>query len=249
MKTFKQRSELQAGPPALLKTQSGPLWRAVRPPDSAASPLLVFDWDGTLMDSEVRIVACVKAALKELGLPSLETAAIRDIIGLGLREAINTLLPGSDDALHSQVAERYRHHFLADDLPPSALFPGVAETLGTLHSQGYLLAIATGKGRSGLIHALESVGCENLFHATRCADETSSKPHPRMLLEIMTDLNVNPCDTLMIGDTEYDMRMANAAGTAALAVTCGVHTRERLLQCSPLACINSVTELPDWLEA
>ncbi|MEO5702566.1 MAG: HAD-IA family hydrolase [Gammaproteobacteria bacterium] len=212
-------------------------------------PLLVFDWDGTLMDSEARIVSCIKASSDDLGLPVLATVAIRDIIGLGLREAINRLYPGSDDNIHSQLAARYRHHFLGDNHASSSLFPGAKEMLEVLREQGYLLAVATGKGRHGLDHVLDETGCQALFHASRCADETCSKPHPQMLLEIMECLKMKPADTLMIGDTEYDMQMASNAGAAALAVSYGVHTRERLLQCSPLGCLDDIAELPVWLTA
>ncbi len=211
--------------------------------------LLVFDWDGTLMDSEARIVSCIKASGNDLGLPELETAVIRDIIGLGLREAINRLYPGSDELLHAQLAERYRHHFLGDEHATSSLFPGVKNMLTELHEQGYLLAVATGKGRHGLNYVLEETGCKPLFHASRCADETRSKPHPQMLVEIMESLGVQAADTLMIGDTEYDMQMANNARAAAVAVSYGVHSRERLLECAPLTCLDDITELPVWLNS
>lgn len=199
------------------------------------------------MDSEARIVSCIKASITDLGLPVLDTATIRDIIGLGLREAINRLYPGSDEATRTLLAERYRHHFLGDNHASSSLFTGVKGMLTDLHKQGYLLAVATGKGRHGLDHVLEETGCQSLFHTSRCADETMSKPHPQMLLEIMEHLNIEPSDTLMIGDTEYDMQMANHAGTAALAVSYGVHARERLLQCGPLGCLDDIAELPVWL--
>jgi phosphoglycolate phosphatase len=209
--------------------------------------LLVFDWDGTLMDSEMRIVSCIKASITDLGLPVLATAAIRDIIGLGLREAINRLYPDSAETVHTRLAERYRYHFLSDNHASSSLFPGAKDMLTVLNEQGYLLAVATGKGRHGLDHVLEETGCKQLFHASRCADESMSKPHPQMLLEIMQGLNVQPSDTLMIGDTEYDMQMASNAGTAALAVSHGVHPRERLLQCNPLGCLADIAELTVWL--
>ena len=201
------------------------------------------------MDSEARIVSCIKASINDLGLPILSSAVIRDIIGLGLREAINRLYPGSDEDIHQRLAARYRHHFLGADHASSALFPGVQPMLTTLHEQGYLLAVATGKGRHGLDHVLNDTGCKELFHTSRCADETQSKPHPQMLLEIMEQLNVPASETLMIGDTEYDMQMANNAGAAALAVSYGVHARERLLQCSPLGCLDDITGLPVWLSA
>lgn len=211
--------------------------------------LLVFDWDGTLMDSEARIVACLQGAIADLGLPGRDVAALRNIIGLGLAEAIETLFPGSDAATRQAVVERYRHHFLVADPTPSALFEGAAEVLHGLAAQGYLLAVATGKGRRGLDKVLEETGLAPLFHATRCADETFSKPHPQMLLELMDHLGADPRATLMIGDTEYDMEMARNARTHALAVSYGVHHPERLLKHQPLGCLDRIGDLPAWLEA
>ncbi len=199
------------------------------------------------MDSEARIVSCIKASIADLDLPALDTSAIRNIIGLGLHEAINRLYPGSDENTHIKMAECYRHHFLGDQHAPSSLFSGAKALLTLLNEQGYLLAVATGKGRHGLDHVLEETGCKKLFHASRCADETLSKPHPQMLIEIMEELNVRPSDTLMIGDTEYDMQMAENAGASALSVSYGVHERERLLNCNPLGCLDDIADLPDWL--
>ncbi|MEW6353637.1 MAG: HAD-IA family hydrolase [Pseudomonadota bacterium] len=212
-------------------------------------PLLVFDWDGTLMDSEARIVGCMQAAIQDVGLPALETAAIRNIIGLGLREALEQLFPGCTEPVRQRVVESYRYHFLGGYHAASPLFPGALETLTALRERGYLLAVATGKGRQGLDSVLRETGCRSLFDATRCADESFSKPHPQMLLDIMDELNVPPRATLMIGDTEYDMRMAANAGAAALAVSYGVHERERLLQCGPLDCLDSISALPVWLDS
>jgi len=209
--------------------------------------LLVFDWDGTLMDSEARIVACLQGAIGDLGLPRKEVADLRNIIGLGLAEAIERLFPGSDAATRQALVERYRHHFLVADPTPSALFEGAREVLHDLAEQGYLLAVATGKGRRGLDKVLEETGLGPLFHATRCADETFSKPHPQMLLELMDHLGAAPQATLMIGDTEYDMEMARNARTHALAVSYGVHHPERLLKHGPLGCLHRIGELPEWL--
>lgn len=209
--------------------------------------LLVFDWDGTLMDSEARIVACIGAAIDDLGLPERDTEAMRNVIGLGLAEAIDTLYPGGGPELQRRLSERYRHHFLVANTTPSQLFPGAAETLRGFSKQGYLLAVATGKGRQGLDKALTETGLGELFHATRCADETFSKPHPQMLLEIMDELGTEPADTLMVGDTEYDMLLAKNANASALAVSYGVHATERLLQHGPLGCIDAITELTPWL--
>ncbi|MFZ5593673.1 MAG: HAD-IIIA family hydrolase [Pseudomonadota bacterium] len=209
--------------------------------------LLVFDWDGTLMDSAARIVACFNAAIVDAGLEPLPDASIRNIIGLGLREALDALAPGADIVLREHLVDRYRHHFLYTDQTPSPLFPGADAMVRELGEQGYLLAVATGKGRQGLNRVLEETGCKGLFHATRCADETFSKPHPQMLLELMSELCVDPGETLMIGDTEYDVQMAKNAGTAALGVSYGAHERDRLLKCEPLACLDSLAALRGWL--
>ncbi|MDX1251690.1 MAG: HAD-IIIA family hydrolase [Gammaproteobacteria bacterium] len=209
--------------------------------------LLVFDWDGTLMDSAARIVACFNAAIMDVGLEPLPDAAIRNIIGLGLREALDQLAPGADIVLRQQLVDRYRHHYLYANQTPSPLFPGADAMVRELGEQGYFLAVATGKGRQGLNRVLEETGCKGLFHATRCADETFSKPHPQMLLELMSELNVSPGETLMIGDTEYDLQMAKNAGTVALGVSYGAHERDRLLKCEPLACLDSFEELRGWL--
>lgn len=213
--------------------------------------LLVFDWDGTLMDSEARIVASFNAAMTDVGSLPLPDAAVRDIIGLALPEALQQLVPDADSAVRQRLVERYRHHYLYASPVAAQLFPGAADTVRELRQQGYLLAVATGKGRRGLDSVLVETGCTDFFHTTRCADETFSKPHPRMLLEIMEELEVNAQDTLMIGDTEYDMRMAQNAGTAALAVSYGsgfTHDApQRLLQWGALACVDSMDEVREWL--
>lgn len=211
--------------------------------------LLVFDWDGTLMDSESRIVQCVQAAAADLDLPVPERDAVRNIIGLGLSEAVTTLFPGADAQLIDAVVGRYRYHFLGDNDTPSPLFPGVEQTLQRLEQAGYLLAVATGKGRAGLERVLRDTGLGGLFHATRCADEAFSKPHPEMLLQLMDQLGVTADETLMIGDTEWDMQMARNAGTECMAVCYGAHEVERLLRHAPLGCVQSIPELAEWLKA
>jgi phosphoglycolate phosphatase len=209
--------------------------------------LLVFDWDGTLMDSEAHIVACVEAAVRDLDLPMPSQDAIRDIIGLGLVEAVNVLFPGHKEGLHVEIANRYRIHFFKDNGSPSQLFEGAREVLSDLSQQGYLLAVATGKGRKGLDYALESTGLVDFFHFTRCADETFSKPHPEMLNQLLEQTGVEPGQALMIGDTEYDLEMAVNAGMPSLGVTYGTHSLERLLKHNPLACVDHVREIPTWL--
>lgn len=215
---------------------------------NSAFELLVFDWDGTLMDSEARIVNCLQAAIKDMQAAPRSKEVLRNIIGLGLIEAIQTLYPEADQAFVEAFAEAYRIHFLDIDQTPSALFEGARDVLKELKLQGYLMSVATGKARVGLERVFRSTGVQDLFHASRCADETSSKPNPMMLQEIVKDLGVSVDQTLMIGDTEYDMVMSQNAGTNALAVSYGVHNLSRLLQHCPLGHIDSIAELPNWLE-
>ena len=209
--------------------------------------LIVFDWDGTLMDSEARIVACMQGAITDLAMPERSVDEIRNIIGLGLREAVATLFSDLSDEDYLALVDRYRYHFLVADKTPSLLFDGVMDLLTSLLDKGHYLAVATGKGRAGLDKVLDETSLRSVFHATKCADETFSKPHPQMLLDIMDELGMYASDTLMIGDTEYDLNMANNAGTASLAVSYGVHSKQRLLECGPLHCVDSVYELSQYL--
>ncbi len=199
------------------------------------------------MDSEARIIACVEAAIQDLELPLPSREAISNIIGLGLREAVHQLFPEGDDRLHLEIAARYRVHFFNPEVARSELFPGARQTLQTLNELGYLLAVATGKGRQGLDHALESTGLGPLFLVTRCADETFSKPHPEMLHQILDYTGMHPKEALMIGDTEYDLEMARNAGMPSLGVTYGVHAVERLRKHQPLGCVDAVDQIPAWL--
>ncbi len=199
------------------------------------------------MDSEGRIVDCMQRALKDAGQAPQSPERVRNIIGLGLLEAIRSLLPDADRTTHVAIKDLYRSHYLDADSAPTPLFPGADQVVRELERSDYLLAVATGKGRSGLDKAMRESGIGDCFHATRCADETLSKPHPQMLEELMGQLGVMPQETLMIGDTEYDMQLAGNARTHALAVSYGVHSRERLLAQSPLDCLADVREISRWI--
>ena len=210
--------------------------------------LLVFDWDGTLMDSEARIVACIQSAFADLGEMPPPREIAREVIGLGLEEAMTMLWPDGSVLQRRELVDRYRSHFLGGQETESHLFPGARDLVQDLNARGLLLAVATGKSRRGLESALTSTGLRSHFHATRCADETFSKPHPEMLLQVMAELGADRSETLMIGDTEFDMEMARNAGVAALAVAYGVHHPERLLRHEPLDCLNEFQKLREWLE-
>lgn len=210
--------------------------------------LIVFDWDGTLMDSAALIVESLQGASRDLGLEIPQDAQARHVIGLGLSEAIAHLWPTLRATQYETLVERYRHYYLGrDDATP--LFPGVTEMLQDLSAAGFLLAVATGKSRRGLDRALDHTGVADFFHASRCADECHSKPHPQMLLQLMEVLGVMPKRTLMIGDTSHDLGMAMHAGVAGVAVSYGAHPRASLCEAAPLACVDSVQELRVWLNS
>ena len=208
--------------------------------------LIVFDWDGTLMDSEAHIINSMQCAFDDVGMDSVTDGSVRNIIGLGMREAVEKLLPKISNDNYESIVDRYRYHFFADD--SCEPFDGAGDVLEDLYDQGYLLAVATGKGRQGMDRAFASTGFGKYFIESRCADETSSKPDPQMLNEIVEILDVPHNKSLMVGDTEYDLEMANAAGIASLGVDYGAHERDRLLECKPLDCLTSIQELPEWLQ-
>ena len=210
--------------------------------------LLVFDWDGTIVDSTAMIAQCIRLAAADLGLvvPSLEQAS--HVIGLGLADALSLAVPDLEAARAAEFSARYRFHYFACE-PDIVLFAGVRELLVELTQQGATLAVATGKSRRGLARAFESTELGSLFAASRCADETHSKPHPAMLLELADELDVAPHRTLMVGDTTHDLARACAAGAAAVGVTSGAHSREKLLEHESLALAGSVPELRSWVIA
>lgn len=208
--------------------------------------LIVFDWDGTLMDSTSTIVKSIQAAARDLGLPIPRDEEASHVIGLGLHEAMQAAMPNIDPALYPKVVERYRFHFLTKD-PELVLFDGVRDMLTELSQEGYFLAVATGKSRVGLNRALNAVGLLSLFDATRCADETFSKPHPAMLQELTRELGQDLKRTAMIGDTTHDLLMANNAGAAAIAVEYGAHPLDQLQSCKPLYSAQTVAQLHGWL--
>ena len=207
--------------------------------------LLVFDWDGTIIDSATTIAQCIRLAAGDLGLavPTLEQA--RHVIGLGLHDALRAAVPGLAAERTADFVARYREHFRARE-NEIGLFSGMRELIAAL-SKSRVLGIATGKSRRGLDRALDATGLRAYFRASRCADETNPKPDPAMLRELMEALDVPADNALMIGDTSHDMEMARAAGVDALAVTYGAHPEQGLRACGPRGCVASVAELGEWL--
>jgi phosphoglycolate phosphatase len=207
--------------------------------------LLVFDWDGTIIDSATTIAQCIRLAAGELGLevPSMEQA--QHVIGLGLHDALRAAVPGLAAERTAEFVARYREHFRARE-HQMGLFGGMRELIAA-SSRNRVLAIATGKSRRGLDRALEATRLRPYFSASRCADETQPKPDPAMLRELMEELDVRADNALMIGDTSHDLQMARAAGVDALAVTYGAHPEQGLRACQPRGCVASVAELAEWL--
>jgi phosphoglycolate phosphatase len=207
--------------------------------------LIVFDWDGTLIDSAGTIVECIQNAARDMGVevPGREQAS--HVIGLGLHDSLRHAVPGLAPERYLEFADHYREHFRARQ-DSMLLFAGIRELLEALH-RSRALAIATGKSRRGLDRALDAEGLRRYFATSRCADETHPKPHPAMLREIIEELRVEPARTLMIGDTSHDLEMAKAAGVDALAVTYGAHPEQGLRACGPLGCFRDVRSLREWL--
>ena len=209
--------------------------------------LVVFDWDGTLLDSAGAIVQAIQAACRDIGHPPPSDDQARHVIGLGLADAMRHAAPDLPPEHYQAMVDRYRFHYLGAD-HRLTLFEGIPEMLADMQTAGHILAIATGKSRLGLERALDHSGLRPLFQASRCADECHSKPHPQMLEELMAEFGVVREATLMIGDTSHDLMMAQNAGVAGLAVTYGARPHDHLLEHQPLACLHTVPELWTWLK-
>lgn len=214
-------------------------------PDALA--LVVFDWDGTLMDSIARIVGCLQQAITHLGAEPRTDLQLRDIIGLGIREATQRLYPGADEAFEAAFTQAYRLYYLDRDRTPAPLFAGAPALLSTLTERGYLLAVATGKSRRGLDEALRDSGLTGHFAATATSDEHPSKPDPAMLRHLIDRLGVDSCDAVMVGDSVHDLQMARNLHVTGIGITHGVHDAVRLRDHAPSAVIGGLEELLDLL--
>jgi phosphoglycolate phosphatase len=215
-------------------------------PDRRGYDLVIFDWDGTLMDSTRVIARSLQAACRDIGcnVPTEEEALF--VIGLNIADTLKKVVPDLDRDAQARLAERYRFHFLAGE-HEAPLFEGVREMLADLRGRGRRLAVATGKARRGLERVLEQTGLKSSFEATRCADEGFAKPHPGMLLMLLEMTGVEPARALMVGDTTHDLELASNAGVDAIAVSYGAHGEELLATRPALARMRSVGELHRWL--
>lgn len=210
--------------------------------------LIAFDWDGTLFDSTALIARCIQRAAVDIGLPEPDFDRCRYVIGLGLRDALEHAVPDLPQSRYDELGLRFRHHYLGAEHELS-LFDGSVEMLNALKQRHHWLAVATGKNRAGLDRSLRAAELTGLFDGSRTADETRSKPHPQMLLELMREFGVEPERTLMIGDTTHDLQLAANAGAACVAVGFGAHDHESFAEFAPLFVAHSTRELHDWLIA
>lgn len=207
---------------------------------------VVFDWDGTLMDSTHHIVSALQGACRDLDLPIPTTEQAAWVIGLSIESALYKLVPDMDERQMEAFSERYRDHYLRQD-GGLMLFTGVAQFLGDLHGRGVVLGVATGKSRRGLDRALESLALRPLFRATRCADEAAGKPDPAMLEQLLQEFALAPEQVLMVGDTTHDIWMARHAGVDSLAVSYGAHPRHTLGEAEPTALVSTVADMLTWV--
>jgi phosphoglycolate phosphatase len=208
--------------------------------------LVVFDWDGTLMDSTRVIAQSLQAACRDVGAPVPSESEALFVIGLNMADTFRRVVPDLDADAQRLLAERYRHHFLARE-HEAPLYAGVPEMLAELHGRGRRLAVATGKARRGLERALDATGLRRWFEATRCADEGFAKPHPDMLLMLLDITGVEPRRAVMVGDTTHDLELAANAGIDAVCVSYGAHPEDLLATRPALARCESVESLRRWL--
>ncbi|WP_434778656.1 HAD-IA family hydrolase [Neisseria sp. Ec49-e6-T10] len=206
--------------------------------------LIIFDWDGTLMDSTRTITQAIQASCRELGFRSPSDKAAQDVIGLSITEAFKVACPEATVDDYPKLIAAYQRHFGQDQIP---LFDGVFDGLNQLQQMGFFLAVATGKGRTGLNTALDKSNTRTLFDTTRTVTECASKPNPEMIFSICDELSIAPNKALMVGDTTYDLQMAHNAGAYAAALTTGAHNESQLAQVPYLSLNHSFHDFLGWL--
>lgn len=209
--------------------------------------LVIFDWDGTVMDSVGRIVSSMRSAAQDVLLPVPTAEQVKNIIGLSLPEATKLLFPTSDNDQAEALRLSYKHHYIEVDETPTPLFTHAEQLFTGLLAQDKYLAVATGKGRDGLERIFKATNTKHYFHTSRCAKECMSKPHPDMLEQILAELNIHHSEAVMIGDTVHDMSMAKNANVDRIGVSYGVHDHKALNEYQPKAIVDSLNELANIL--
>ncbi|MFA1603336.1 HAD family hydrolase [Alcaligenes faecalis] len=209
---------------------------------------VLFDWDGTVMDSTYSIASSIQLASADLELPVPSIQQASWVIGLSLESALYRAVPDLTAEQMPLFLERYRYHFMQRD-PHIKLFDGILSFMGELRGRQIALGVATGKSRQGLDRVLQQVNLSTFFDATRCADETRSKPDPEMLHQLLAELMLEPEQVLMVGDTVHDIHMAANAGMDSVAVTYGAHDPQTLAKAEPTVMVDNVAQMRDWVLA
>ncbi len=212
----------------------------------SAAKLVIFDCDGTLVDSQHMIGAAMNAAFESCQLDLPEPHAVRRVVGLSLVEAVSVLIPDADPDLHILVADKYKagfRHLREKELQQEPLYPGTIEALEQLRDAGYLMGVATGKSRRGLRAVIDLHNLGAFFVTLQTAEDAAGKPHPQMVQQAMTEAGVDPSDTVVIGDTSYDMAMARAAGATGVGVSWGYHDPHELTEHGAVKVIDDFKQL------
>ncbi|WP_210330297.1 HAD-IA family hydrolase [Aliikangiella sp. G2MR2-5] len=210
--------------------------------------LVIFDWDGTLMDSTGRIVSAMQTTARNLSLPVPSVEKVKSIIGLGMDEVLDVIIPEADLDTRNKMLVEYRYQYIEGDNTPTPLFPGSRDLISWLKEQGVIVTVATGKARAGLNRVLGEENLLDFFHHTICADEAQSKPNSEMVERLINVSNSTKSETIVIGDSVHDLAMANNARVDSIGVTSGANSRQTLESHRPIAILDSVCHLKDWFK-
>lgn len=214
--------------------------------------LAVFDCDGTLVDSQLSIISSMFSSFDVNNLARPTPQAVRDVVGLPLLETVRRLAPEVDDSTHENLRDSYKDAFQRlrkEDMVEEALYPGIREALKVLDQDGWLLGIATGKGTTGLLNTLRGHGLEDYFITFQTADKARGKPHPEMLYNAIAEAGSDVSNTVMIGDTTFDIEMAQNASVRAIGVSWGYHEPELLLKAGASLIVDTVDDLLENLSS
>jgi phosphoglycolate phosphatase len=209
----------------------------------AEANLVIFDWDGTLVDSASHIIRSLQSAALAMGLPKSGAAQCKEVIGLGMREVVGKLYPSLEETDILRFRRCYAQAFSTDPAAGTAFFKGALAFVQCLRRNGVDVCVATGKSRVGLDEAMRFAGVGDLFGYSRCADESVSKPDPTMLYEIVDYFNVAATDAVMVGDSRYDLEMAQRAGIKSVGVSFGVHSVNDLRRYDPVIVVDSYEQM------
>ncbi len=210
--------------------------------------LVIFDWDGTLMDSTARIISCMQQTARMADLPIPTAKAVKSTIGLSMDAVLGKIFPSSEKKYRKELTDIYREQYIELDTTPSPLFEGSLSLLNWLREKEYVVAVATGKARVGLNRALASVNMLDFFEYSICADEAMSKPHPEMVNRLLARTSIPAERSIVIGDSVHDLKMANNAGVDAIGVTSGANTLDELFVHSPLKIYQQVHHIQEIFE-